>query len=146
MVLSRYAACPFCSLRVDRLIRHHAEIAAAGIELAVLFPSPPERIETFISRYDPPFETIADPEETAYAALELKTSWAGELKTAVNVPKVVKALLHAPNNPFAIDGPIHRMPAEFLVRNGTIEVAHYGSSLDDGIPVEVALSWAKPAA
>jgi thioredoxin-dependent peroxiredoxin len=146
LVLSRYAACPFCSLRVDRLIRAYPEVAATGLELLVVFPSPLDRIERYVMRYAPPFRVAADPEERVYAAYANETSWAGTFRTAMRIPSVVKALVHAPNSPLAVDGPMHRMPAEFLIdREGQLVRAHYGVDFDDGFSIPEVVEWAKCA-
>ncbi len=143
LVLSRYAACPFCSLRLDRLIQQWKAIAETGVQLVVVFPSPVDRIEKYVMRYEPPFIVAADPEERIFGLYGSETSWFGELRTAVNVPKAIGALVHAPNNPFAVDGPIHRMPAEFLIdASGRLVRAHYGRTLDDGFPIDEVIRWA----
>jgi peroxiredoxin len=143
LALFRYAACPFCNWRVHRMVREQDRIAAAGITVLAVFPSPSSRIGKYIDRYKPAFHVIADPDQRIYDLYQAETSWGGELRAALNVPKAARALSFAPNNPAAVDGPIHRMPAEFLLdRDHRIAVAHYGSEPDDGIDVEAALSWA----
>jgi hypothetical protein len=146
LALFRYAACPFCNLRLHHLIGEHERIAAAGLTFVCVVPSPLERIKKYIERYKPPFDVLSDPEQRVYQAYAAETSWAGELRTAVNLPKAVRALVHAPNNPVAVDGPVHRMPAEFLIgTDRKLGVVHYGRTLDDGIPVDDAIAWAQQA-
>ena len=144
LVLSRYAACPFCSLRLDALTRRYDEIESSGVQLVVLFPSPVERIEQYVMRFNPPFCVAADPQGLVFAKFGSETSWLGELRSAVDLVKVARALVHAPNNPLAIDGPVHRMPSEFLIDPaGQITEVHYGTTLDDGFPIDDVLAWAR---
>lgn len=146
LALFRYAACPFCNWRVHRLTREYPRIQAAGISVIAVFPSPPKRITTYIDRYKPEFDIVADPEEQIYELYRTETSWLGEARAALNVPKAVRIMAFAPNDPTAVDGPIHRMPAEFLLdREQKIAVAHYGTTPDDGIDVDAAVAWASTA-
>jgi thioredoxin-dependent peroxiredoxin len=146
LILSRYAACPFCSLRLDRIARAHDDVSAAGIDLLVIFPSPLERVEKYAEKFQPKFTVAADPEGATFEAYGAGTSWAGELKSAFNLPKLAGAIGSAKLFPLPIDGAIHQMPAEFLIdSSGTIAEVHYGREMDDGFAVETVLAWARTA-
>lgn len=142
--LQRYSACPFCSWRIHRLVAEQAAIADAGLHLVCVFPSPIARVQKYTMKYRPTFTVICDPSQAIHGLYSSETSWAGEFRSAINLPRAVAALAKAPNNPLAVDGPIHRMPAEFLISpQGQIARAHYGTQLDDGIDVEVAIRWVR---
>lgn len=143
LILSRYAACPFCSLRIDRIGRRVSELTAAGVKLLVVFPSPPERVEKYYPPASTPFDVVSDTSETLYDLLGSKTSVLGTLRTAVDIPVVLRAELSYLRNPLAIDGPFTRLPADYLVRDGTIERSRVGRRLDDGLEMEDVLRWAK---
>lgn len=144
LILSRFAACPFCSIRLHRLIDRHEVIAQAGVEILVVFPSPVRRVEQFARKYAPPFRMVADPEQEIFQLFGSETSWAGELRTAVNIPRVLEALVQTKMNPLLIDDAVHRMPSEYLIEpDGTIGEVHYGEELDDGFGVEAVLDWAR---
>ena len=51
LCLFRYAACPFCSVRLHRLIAEQERIARAGIVLVAAFPSPKERVAKYITKF-----------------------------------------------------------------------------------------------
>lgn len=143
LILSRFAACPFCSLRLKEVAERHASVAAHGVDVLAVFPSPENRVKKYVEKYAPPFRTAADPEQRVFEALGSETSWAGELRSAVNLPKVMKALVRTKMSPLAIDGAIHRMPSEYLVNpDGVIAHVHYGEELDDGFPIREVLAWA----
>lgn len=144
--LYRFAACPFCSMRVHQLISRQQEIQDAGLDLVVVFPSSEKRIHKYVSRYKPSFRLVSDPEESLYALFHAETSWKGELRTALNLPKVARALFRHPNSPLAADGPVHRMPSEFLIANKTIQLAFYGRALDDGVDLDTLLTTHKSLA
>ena len=141
LCLFRYAACPFCAMRVHALVREQDRIRAAGIALVAVFPSKPERVRAYLDRYRAGFEILCDPEGAIHRAYGSETSVAGALKTGANPVKLARVVPHV-RNFLAIDGPAHRMPAEFLIDEaGRIALAYYGTEIDDGIPVERALGW-----
>ena len=69
----------------------------------------------------------------------------GALKTGVNPVKLARVVPYV-RNPLAVDGPFHRMPAEFLIDGtGTITRAYYAAEIDDGIPIDDAVAWGQSA-
>ncbi len=138
--LFRYAACPFCAQRVHALIRRFDEILAGGLEIVAVFPSPPQRLAKYVAQYEPQFPVVSDVKETLYDLYGARTSWAGALKSGAKIHRVASALWHAPNSPLAVDGAVHRIPAEFIIDPaGKIARAYYAKELDDGLPIEAAL-------
>ncbi len=143
LILSRFAACPFCSLLLRKVVERHDAVAAAGVDVLVIFPSAERRVRQFAAKYEPPFRLVADPEQTIFDRFGSETSWAGELRTAINIPKVFKALVASKMNPLGVDDAPHRMPSGYLIGpEGIIERVHYGSQLDDGLAVDEVLRWA----
>ncbi len=143
LCLWRYAACPFCNMRVHLLTKEHARIQALGLRVIGVFPSPKERIEKYLTRYQVPFELVSDPSLSLYAAFGAETSVLGDLRTAANVVGSVKTVLRYPTNALAYDGSFFQMPAEFLVQRGVVAKARYGRTLDDGFSIEDVEAWAK---
>lgn len=143
LILSRFAACPFCSLLLREVVERYDSVTAAGVDVLVIFPSAERRVRQFAKKYSPPFRLVADPEQTVFVRFGSETSWAGELKTAMNIPKVFKALASAKMNPLGVDDAVHRMPSGYLVDpDGVIDRVHYGEQLDDGLAVDEVLAWA----
>lgn len=144
LILGRFVACPFCSLRLQEVIGRGKSIADAGVDVLVVFPSKPKRVQRFVEKYEPPFRVVADPEQKIFDQFGSETSWAGELRTAINVPKVFRALAKTKMNPLAIDDKPHRMPSEYLIDpDGTIAEVYYGGELDDGFDIATVMRWAK---
>ena len=143
LILSRFVSCPFCSLRLRRVIERHESIEASGLEVLVVFPSHEKRVRQFARKFEPKFHLAADPEQKVFSAFGSETSWAGEMRTAINVPKVLMALVRTKMNPFAVDDKIHRMPSEYLINpDGIIDQVHYGEEMDDGMAVDMVVAWA----
>lgn len=143
LILSRFAACPFCSLRLQDVARVHKSYSEAGVDTLVIFPSKERRVRQFQAKYEPPFRMAADPEQEVFRAFGSETSWAGEIKALIDIPKIYRALADTKMNPAAIDDAVHRMPSEYLINpNGEIAHVHYGAKMDDGFPAQEVLSWA----
>ncbi len=144
LILGRFAACPFCSLRLQDVAERHSLVAELGVEVLVIFPSSEKRAKQYVRKYQPPFRVAADPEQEVFEKFGSETSWAGELRTAVNLPKMMKALAQAKMNPLGIDDMPHRMPSEYLIDpDGLVARVHYGREFDDGFPIQEVLEWAK---
>lgn len=143
LIFSRFAACPFCSLRLHKLSKRYADVTGAGVNVLVVFPSSVEQVQHYVDTYAPPFRAMADPDEQLFERFAVQTSWLGEARSAVNLPRVAAALSAAKMNPLVIDGKVHQMPADFLIRSGVrIDRVCYGKELDDGFSVEEVLEWA----
>jgi peroxiredoxin len=141
--LFRYAACPFCNSRVHLVCNEQARLEAAGVRVVLVFPSDKARIDKYITRFKPHFDIVCDKERKSYEVFGAESHIAGDLRTAVNIPHVVKTVVQYPNNPLAFDSPFFGLPAEFLLNSGRIENVHYGKTLDDGFSIETVLQWAQ---
>jgi peroxiredoxin len=144
LILSRFAACPFCSLRLDKISKRYTELSSLGVNVLVVFPSAVEQMKRYVKAYDPPFRVMADPDEEIFERFFVQTSWAGEARSAFNLPRVAEALRATKMSPLPIDAKVHQMPADFLIRGGVrIDNARYGRQLDDGFSVDEVLEWAR---
>jgi len=144
LILARFVACPFCSLRLQQVAERHSVLDGLGVRVLVVFPSAEKRVRRYVKKYDPPFRVVADPQQKIFLAFGSETSWAGELRTAMKIPKVMKALVQTKMNPLAIDAAPHQMPSEYLIDpDGTIAHAFYGEELDDGFPLAEVIDWAE---
>lgn len=133
-------------MRLHRISKDYERLVEAGVSALVLFPSPRDRVSVFIERYKPPFIAAADPEEKIFHLYGAEKSWAGEIRSAIQINKVAQALGAARQNPLAIDGSLHQMPADFLIGpEGTVEMVRYGAELDDGFSVGEVVNWARPS-
>lgn len=106
-----------------------------------VFQSPPEKLDTYVTRHEPQFTIIANPEMDLYQLYGLETSikgaFAGQVfKSMVGAAKAGLPLVRPP------DGPAFRIPADFLISpGGTIHTAYYGSNMADHVPFETVEAW-----
>ena len=138
----RYAACPFCNLRVHQFIqRYQSDYSKQGINAIAVFQSPLNSISKYLSKHDAPFDIIADPQQHWYKAMGLSTSWLGFMSGAANLSQAIQAKNKGfmKINP---EGPANRLPADFLIgSDGTIEVVYYAKNISDHIPFGAIDRW-----
>ncbi len=132
----RYASCPLCNLRVHQLRLAHAELRAKGLEILAVFQSPPESIAAYVGRQAVEFPLIGDPEQRLYRVWGVERGWLGLVKAGtVDLVNSLRAL-RAGYLPGRIDGPMNRLPADFLVdASGRLAEVHYGSHAGDHLPL-----------
>lgn len=107
----RDAACPFCNFRIYELTRHHASLAALGLDVIAVFASTPEEVRRFVARKPRPFVVVADPTSSAHEAYGIERSFWRKWK-----------------------GVVSRIPT--LLEGLRIVEAYYGSDAGDRIPFE----------
>ncbi|MEM6377348.1 MAG: peroxiredoxin family protein [Bacteroidota bacterium] len=144
LVLSffRKAACPFCNMAMQQLIKRHPEFEAEGIKIIALFASTKDDVLKYAGKQNAPFPIIADGENEIYKKYGIGLSYVGMLKTMLNPVKVWKAirgeffsLRTVPQDPV--------LPAEILINEDqTVQRAYYGSDYDDHLSVDEILQWA----
>lgn len=139
----RFASCPYCNLRVHRMIERYSTYHDAGLAIIAVFESPRETMLRYVAgRMDTPFPLIADPEDRLYRLYGLEKSWGNFARTFVNPPAFAKSFRDAAIATFGkgfwpgkIDAPAHRMPADFLIGpDMTVRQAWYGTSPGDHLP------------
>ena len=134
----RYASCPLCNMRMAELISSHERLSDQGLSIIAVFQSPASAIARYVGRQDAPFPIIADPEMIHYREWSVETSWSGAAKAAfARLGQVLRAF-RGGYLPGAVEGPLHRMPADFLIApSGIIDLAYYGKDVGDHVPLSL---------
>ncbi len=137
----RYAACPLCNLRVREIIVNYGALTKKGMEIISVFQSPPESIDKYVGKQNPPFTMLSDPDENLYKLYRLETSVAG-LLSPVNIVTGVKAMMSG-FMPGKIEGSASRIPGDFLIdAEMKIQTAFYGEAIKDHIPMNQVMDFA----
>lgn len=142
----RYASCPICNLRIHELTQAQPVLAELGLALIAVFQSPATTITDYVGKKPLPFPIIADPSMALYRDYGVESTWRGLFSWKV-LTRALKAFAsgYAPGR---IDGPVDRVPADFLIdQQGRIAIAHYGRDIDDHLPLATIEAWlrARPA-
>lgn len=142
----RFAACPFCNLRIHELVSRFDEFGD-NFTIVALFDSSPTNLRRHAQRHHSPFPILADEHNVYYREYGIARSLTGTLKGAVTrMPSVLHALFVKGFLPTSLGGKLTTMPANFLVdEQRIIQVAHYGTDEGDHLPFErvKAFSWGK---
>lgn len=133
----RFSGCPFCNLRVHRLLQVLPELEADGLSVIAFFQSPAESILAEVGRQQPPFPIIADPEKEVYAAYGIERSGAAVARAAVRRMSDAAAALAKGFVPSKANGELALIPADFLIDEELIiREAYYGADIGDHLPFE----------
>jgi peroxiredoxin Q/BCP len=140
----RYAECALCNLRISEIKRYAEEFEKQRIKIIAVFQSEAKSLQNSISsRHDFDFTIISDPEMKLYKQYGVKASWLKSLRTmSIRGFKAMKA---ASSKGFKlggkVDGKFHQIPADFIIdENKRIEIAHYGNSIIDHLPLKDILN------
>jgi len=110
----RKAACPFCNMGLQQLIKRHKEFEEKGIQVITLFASSKEEVLQYAGKQNPPFPIIADGDFEIYGKYGIETSYLGMMKTMLNPVQNFKAMTGGVFSMKAFkDDPV--IPANFLI-------------------------------
>lgn len=140
----RFAACPFCNLRVHQLINRVDEMGKE-FTIVAIFDSPLDNLQKHAEKHQSPFPMLADEKNIYYRKYGIEHSLYGMLKGMImRMPSLLYAMFVRGYLPLIFKGSLTTIPADFLVNEtGTIEVAHYGKDEGDHLPIEDVISFSR---
>jgi thioredoxin-dependent peroxiredoxin len=136
----RYAECALCNLRISEVVRFQDNLKRNNIKFIAIFQSPDISLrESVASKHQFDFTIISDPDRELYNLYDVKPSWLKLFQT-LNI-KAIKSVFQAAKLGFKpggkVEGAFHQIPADFVINeNKTIEIAHYGNSVVDHLPLK----------
>ena len=133
----RFAACPFCQLRIHQLISHWHELDENFTIIAV-FDFSLNNLRKHAEKHVAPFPILADEHYIYYQKFAVKQSAFGMFKAMLlRMPTLLYAMLVKRYFPSSIKGNMTTLPADFLVdENGIIDSIYYGKDSGDHIPFD----------
>lgn len=131
----RYAGCPFCDLTLIKLVERYQNFALRGLKVVAFFQSPKSDVEEYVSRRQPPFQIVADPDKKIYDLFRVESSKVGLLASLPAAATVGVAIAQGKTSQPKITGDSFLMPAQFLVGPDlTLRNTHYGTNFGDKMP------------
>ena len=132
----RYASCPLCNLRVHELRRAWPRLQARGLRIVAVFQSPAEVMRRHVARHATEFPFVADPGLQLYRAWGVERSWLGLAGSGLfGAGQLARAFVRG-FLPGRVDGPVDRMPADFLVgADGRLREAFYARHAGEHLPL-----------
>jgi peroxiredoxin len=136
----RNVTCPFCNRRIHQILSQSTRLKESGIQMLFIFESNNKKLsESSFHQGISPFPLIGNPERDIYKQYGVENSLFGVVKT-VFVSSFFKAVkdvkpLNLPTQDKEASSSL--MPADFLIdEHFKIVKAHYGTHMDDHIPIE----------
>lgn len=139
----RFAACPFCNLRVHNLVSQFDEFGDNFTVIAIFDAGIEELIKTG-GRHNAPFAILADEDNCYYRQFAVERSFLGVLKGfATRMPQLLYAVFGKGFVPLHIGGHVATMPLNALVdEQGVVQYVHYGRDEGDHIPIDAVQRFA----
>lgn len=141
----RNVSCPFCNRRIHQLINRKSHLHQSGTQFIFLFESSNKKLQESSFLQDvSPYPLIGNPDRSIYEQYGVEKSLLGVLKTPF-VSSFFKALRDTRplNLPTDKEASGNLMPADFFIdEKFTIVRAHYGTHLDDHVPLEDLMAFA----
>ena len=132
----RYAACPFCNLRIQEFLKKYAYYKANGLYVIAVFQSPESSMLQYVGKQEVPFALIPDPNRDLYEMYRVEKSIEGLIRGMLQINRFAKALRKG-FYPGRVENGIDSLPADFLIdSNFTIKKAHYGKDIADHLSFE----------
>ncbi|MCK5190852.1 MAG: redoxin domain-containing protein [Methylococcales bacterium] len=139
----RFAACPFCQLRIHQLISRWQELDENFTVIAV-FDSPLGNLQKQSNKELAPFPILADEHYFYYQKFAIKQSISGMFKAMLfRMPSLLYAMIKG-YFPSSIKGKVTTLPADFLVdEHGVIQLIYYGKDSGNHLPFEQVKDFSK---
>ncbi len=138
----RYAGCPLCNYRLERLIILLPRFRRLGLDMVAVFQSPKDSIRFYVeNRHEAPFPIVADPGRELYRKYGVENSWKGLFRGALRFDTLLRAARRG-FYPGKIEGNPATVPADFLIDADLIvREAYYGRDVGDHLSTDVIERW-----
>lgn len=131
----RFAACPFCNMRLHQLVTKYDELPD-DFEIIAIFDSPLDNLQRYANGHAAPFPILADETNIYYRKFNVQRSLFGVIKGAVlRMPTVLYAMFGKGYIPWTFKGSLTTMPLDILVdEKGVVQAVYYGADEGDHMP------------
>lgn len=139
----RFAACPFCNMRMHELVTRYGELGS-DFTIVAVFDSSLQNLQKHAAKHQAPFPILADEHNVYHQEYGIEYSILGIIKGAISrLPLLLNAIFARGYFPTSIKGHLTTMPADFLVdETGMIHTAYYGKDEGDHLPFERVKAFA----
>jgi len=138
----RFAACPFCNLRTNELIRNYPRFKEKNIEIISIWPSEKKNLLRFAGQEQTPFPMVSDASKRSYSDYGVsESSLVGAVKLLFH-PSIMYQAMRNIRKKIEDDKDPKLLPASFLIdTKGIIQLAHYGKHYGDHPDIKELLEW-----
>jgi len=143
----RHVNCPYCNVRVHKLIGNVVRLQRSGVQMILFFENSNEKLlQSVLHKGVSPFPIIGDPEKKVYNQYGVQSSVIKMLSTFITANnREIVSLAKTLETPKEKDEKITNslIPADFFIdENLKIVKAHYGKNIDDHVTIDEVLKFA----
>jgi len=132
------AACSISNFRMHELKDEYRQLVSDNFEVIAIFESTTETLKEYKTDAGFPFIIVADPELKLFEKFAVDQSLGKTLKTVFKKKSKKerrKGKKLYGGKKYKKDRTRNRIPAEFILKNGRVLEAHYGSFIGDYLPL-----------
>ena len=139
----RFAACPFCNLRVHELAAKYP-LLKNKIEIIAVFQSPAETLDKHRIAQKLPVHIVPDPAMGLFSLYQGELSWSKFMSAhTLKAHKWIQGVATGAFDGGTTLGELRLAAADFLIdEQGIIHRAHYGRDIADPLPLSVITRFA----
>ncbi|GLR17262.1 redoxin domain-containing protein [Portibacter lacus] len=140
----RFAACPFCNLRINQLRHQYEEFKKRNIRIIAVWPSDKDLLLHNADGAKMPFPMLSNANKQIYKDYGVtESSLMGAARLFLHPFLILKAIKNKVEK-ITVDADPNLMPASFLIdQEGRIKMAYYGKHFGDHPEIETIFSFLK---
>ena len=139
----RFSSCPFCNIRIDRIIKRWGEFPDDTVMIGV-FDAQIEELSTRMSKREIPFTIVADGAYRHFNENGVEKSYARFMWGAMRAPITMIMAMLKGYIPMTLSiSKMSTLPADILIdEEGKVVDAHYCKDTVDHLPIDRLISFA----
>tara|TARA_B110000014_G_scaffold253765_1_gene233538 strand:+ start:3185 stop:3715 length:531 start_codon:yes stop_codon:yes gene_type:complete len=138
----RFASCPFCNLRINKIIRNYKKLDS-NFKIVAIFDSSLKKL-SYVNKHDAPFTIAADEERAYFKQYNVERSVLKFIKASIlRSPSLLMAMLKG-YVPIEFKASLTTVPVDILLNeDGTISKAYYGNDTGDHLSFDEIKDFSK---
>lgn len=138
----RFATCPFCNIRINKLIKRWNEFNNDTIMVGIFDANLPELKKSML-KHNPPFIIVADNTYQVFLKNDVKKSFFRVLFAPIRAPLTTLQALINGYIPLTLSiSKLSTLPVDVLIdENGIVTEAHYCKDTVDHLPIDKLIDF-----
>lgn len=133
----RNVDCLQCHVRYKKLLQAAESLRQAGVSVALVLQNTGTQVQE-LTGDGSPFFIICDPDGSLYEAWGVEAHLGNFFMSLMDVSSIWAGWGQGPMT-LNQRGTLTQMPADFVLRDGVVSLAHYGTRTGDHLPIEKVL-------
>ena len=140
----RFSSCPFCNIRINRILKRWEEFDDDTVMVAV-FDAKIDELKKSMKRHNPPFSVVADETYENFLKNGVKKSFLRFILSPMRAPLTMLEATLKGYVPLTLSiSKLSTIPVDILIdENGKVAKAHYCKDTVDHLPIEELIAFSK---